>query len=248
MTAFLKIDRCQACQRDIPWEWVPPVPVGGSPLPGTGVWRSPLVGDLCSSCYQAQEAVRFEERRCQFLQTRLIALLGGPKPCREFTFERFQLGPGNELAFRAARPFNPAKENLYFWGRSQTGKTHLAYAIARACFLSGVSIEVLKAPQLVRKLRMKPPEEEQRGIDHFVQVAVLVLDDLGLGQDTAYARQVMQEVLDGRDFSDRAGLVIASRCSLRALAARFGDDAISQRLGRMCRAIEMTTARPIAQP
>src|SRR5262245_32147327 len=50
MSAFLKIDRCSACRRELPWEWVPPVTLAGRTLAGTGVWRSGLVDDRCAGC------------------------------------------------------------------------------------------------------------------------------------------------------------------------------------------------------
>jgi hypothetical protein len=60
MTAFLKIDRCRVCQKDWPWEWVPPLPLGGKPLAGTGVWRSALIDGCCVSC---TESIERERRR-----------------------------------------------------------------------------------------------------------------------------------------------------------------------------------------
>jgi DNA replication protein DnaC len=100
---------------------------------------------------------------------------------------------------------------------------------------------------LVRKLRMKTPEEEQQTIDGFIRVGVLVIDGLGVGSDTAYARQVLQEILDGRDFHDRGGLVVTSRFSLAGLGRRLTDDAIPSRLAGMCRLVEIrasTAGRP----
>jgi DNA replication protein DnaC len=53
---------------------------------------------------------------------------------------------------------------------------------------------------------------------------VLLLDDLGTGQETAYSRQILQEILDGRDFQDRPGLVVTSSYSLDGLAQKMGHD------------------------
>ena len=39
---------------------------------------------------------------------------------------------------------------------------------------------------------MKVPDQEQAAIDRFALVQVLVLDDLGMGHETAFARQVLQ--------------------------------------------------------
>jgi DNA replication protein DnaC len=239
MTAFLKLDRCKVCSREVPWEWVPPLDLCGRPLAGTGVWRSQLIDELCPACSKVIDEERTREHRRHHQRDNLIRLFGGIKPCREFTFERYQVTAGNQRAFQLARDFDPIKDNLYLWGRCGVGKTHLAYAIARGCVLSSRSVAVLKASTLTRKLRMKTPEEEQQGIDAFVRVQVLVMDDLGAGAETAYARQVLREILDARDFRDLGGLVVTSSFSLAGLAAKLTDAAIPSRLAGMCRAVEV---------
>jgi DNA replication protein DnaC len=239
MTAFLKIERCRACSAETPWEWSPPIVLGGKALAGTGVWRSPLVDGLCPRCWQAAETDRERIRQFQQQRQRLIDLLGGIKPYREFTFERFQVFAGNREAFERARRFDPLKDNLYLWGPGRFGKTHLGIGIARTCFERGGAVSLTTPLQLVRKLRMKPPEEEQRTIGDFVRADILLLDDFGMGYDTAYARLVLREILDARDFKGCGGLVVASRYRLGSPACRQNDDAIAARLAEMCRVVEI---------
>ena len=86
---------------------------------------------------------------------------------------------------------------------------------------------------------MKEPQQEQAIVDELVRVEVFVLDDLAMGADTAYSRQVLQEILDGRDFLDRAGLLITSKYSLAGLAAKLNDDSIPSRLAGMCSLVEI---------
>jgi DNA replication protein DnaC len=86
---------------------------------------------------------------------------------------------------------------------------------------------------------MKEPQEEHAAINEMVEVDVLVLDDLGSGSDTAYNRQILQEILDGRDFADRAGLVVTSKYSLSDLAAKMNDDTIPSRLAGKCQILEI---------
>jgi DNA replication protein DnaC len=238
MTAFLKIDACKTCRRSLPWEWVPAVLLNGKALAGTGVWRSQLVDGRCPACVSALETNRQKEQRERVLRSELIRLLGGEKPYREFTFERYKVAPGNQLAYECSKHFNPATDHLYLWGPCGVGKTHLAYAIARKCSEETLSVEIVPAYQLSRKVRMRDPDQEQAAIDQFVCSDALVLDDLGTGPDTPYSRQLLQEILDGRDFHDRAGLVITSKYSLSALAQKLDDDSIPSRLAGMCQVVE----------
>jgi DNA replication protein DnaC len=239
MTAFLKIDACRECHRALPWEWVPAIFLGGKPLAGTGVWRSQLSDGICAGCHAASEARRADLARSLGRRCDLVRLLGGEKPYREFTLERFEVTPGNRLGFERAREFNPAIENLYLWGPCGVGKTHLAYDMARRAFEETLSVAILSAWQLTRRVRMREPALEQGAIDELVNVEVLVLDDLGAGSDTAYARQILQEVLDGRTFADRAGLVVTGKYSLDDLAHKLGDDSIPSRLAGLCQVIEL---------
>jgi DNA replication protein DnaC len=239
MTAFLKIDRCKACHQERAWEWVATIPVDGKPLAGTGVWRSQLTGGLCPTCIAALEGNRQKEQQAQALHEALVQLLGGEKPYREFTFERYEATAGNRLAFERARQFNPSIDNLYLWGACGVGKTHLAYAVARRRFEDDRSVAILRPGQLIRKVRMKDPDAEQEAIDRLVRVRVLVLDDLASGHDTTYARQVLQEILDGRDFTDRAGLVVTGKYSLSDLAQKLNDDTVPSRLAGMCQVLEI---------
>jgi DNA replication protein DnaC len=239
MSAFLKIDQCQTCSRALPWEWVPAVLLNGRALAGTGVWRSALVEGCCAVCVAAAEAQRQKDRQAFLLRHELVSLLGGEKPYREFTFERFKVTPENGRAFEHCCQFNPAEDSLYLWGPCGVGKTHLAWAVARKCFEETLSVAILPSVQISRRVRMREPDQEQAVVDDLSRAAVLVVDDLGNGPDTAFGRQILQEVLDARDFNDRHGLVVTSQYSLDELASKLGLDAIPSRLAGLCSAIEI---------
>ncbi len=237
MTAFLKIDACNTCHRSLPWEWLPAVPLNGKALAGTGVWRSQLVDRQCPTCLATLERQRESQQRAFARRVALVQLLGGEKPYREFTFERYEVTPGNRLPYEKAKNFSPAIDNLYLWGCCGVGKTHLAYAAARHCFEQTLSVVILRPGQLSRKVRMKDPDQQQATMDECVRVDALVLDDLG--HETAYSWQILQELLDARDSNDRTGLIVTCKYSLDDLATNLADDTIPSRLAGMCQVVEI---------
>src|SRR5690242_8953143 len=105
MSAFLEIDNCDECHRSLPWEWIPAILLNGRPLAGTGVWQSQLVAGRCAACLAALEEQSREKHRIAALQQRLVQLLGGPKPYREFTLERFEIAPGTQAAVERCKHF-----------------------------------------------------------------------------------------------------------------------------------------------
>jgi DNA replication protein DnaC len=230
MDDFLKIDVCQSCKRPYPWEWTPAVLVGGKALPGTGTWRSQLLEGICPPCTSEIERRRQKHFGELMRRQNLLELLGGEKPCRDFTFDQFKVTGGNKLAFERAKSFDPDSDNLYLWGPCGVGKTHLAWATARRSFEETLSVAIVPAYQLSRRIRMRDPAQEQAAIDEFVRSEVLVLDDLGTESGSPFNRQILQEILDRRTFANLGGLVVTSKYSLDELAAKFTDDAIPSRL------------------
>jgi DNA replication protein DnaC len=86
---------------------------------------------------------------------------------------------------------------------------------------------------------MKDPEQEQEVLDRLTRADILVLDNMGSGPDSSFSRSILQEILDGRLFRDRAGLVVTSKYSINQLADKMADDTIPSRLAGMCWVIEV---------
>lgn len=232
------IESCLRCARSLRQSWIPPVNVRGKPLAGTGIWHSPLTDGICDACMESARSAEEHVRQRLRLQKRMRSILGS-RPADEFTFDRFAITPENRNGYEKAIGFDPRVRNLYLWGACGVGKTHLSYAIARRALESGLSAVVTTPPRLSRRLRMREPDEEQSILDSFIRADVLVVDELGIGHETAFLKQILQEILDGRTFDDRGGLVITSKFSLDALAEHLKEDAIPSRLAGRCIPVEV---------
>jgi DNA replication protein DnaC len=180
------------------------------------------------------------------------ALAGGePDPLalplvREMTFQTFNYRPtGPDLpdqvarklqhAFNAARNFALNPEGwLVLAGETGCGKTHLAAAVAHQQRAAGRPYLFLTVPDLLDRLRGEiSAERSGDGADYIERVQTcpfLVLDDLGVHNDTAWAQEKLFQILNHR-YNAKLPTVITIRPSEElpaAVRSRLFDDKVSQ--------------------
>jgi len=162
-------------------------------------------------------------------KTAAIASLGGLKAYNEFTLDRYD----NKAAIAKCEGF--PKVNLYIWGKSGTGKTHLATALVR----DSQWYTIVKPSHIFRQLRGKDGDQEQEVINKYAKMGILVIDDLGAEKSTEFNISMLYEIIDQRDMNYVKGLIITSNLSLGMLSEKLGDDRICSRLAGMCRVVEL---------
>lgn len=176
----------------------------------------------CPTCAERAKVKRLEAMAQRSLD---IERLGGEKAYREYTLEKYDR---KELIDACAGFPN---RNLYLWGATGVGKTHLAVALVRAA-LTGL---VIKPQQIYREMRgFKTPGEEERVLRSYINRVPLVIDEAGIGHDTEFSYTALYEVIDGRDMAGKKGLIITSNLPLDLLAQKFKDDRVTSRIAGLC--------------
>lgn len=203
-------ETCPTCRREYTW------------LDANGICQN------CNADVQAADdrAKRHEEKATAIL---------GVKGYREFTFEQFQATAENRQALEVSRRFNPDTDNLYLWGNTGSGKSHLAYAIARKFLDQGKTVQLFIPPDLMRLFRKKEAIEELEAMNRINSADVLVIDDLGVGKATEFANQILYEIVHKRIMDMKNGLVVTSNLSIKEFAAKTDDNRLPDRMLGICR-------------
>jgi DNA replication protein DnaC len=110
---------------------------------------------------------------------------------------------------------------LYVCGPCGVGKSHLAAAIANTVALSGQSVTYASVPDLLRFVRrgIANGAADER-LDALMRVDVLILDDLGAENLTAWASEQLFVLLNARYLAELA-TVLTSNDRPEALPARW---------------------------
>ena len=187
---------------------------------------------------KAQACVCTQERRKAQRRQFLLELshLEALSEFREATFASFDaLAPGVLEAYQAARDFASFPAGwLVLSGQNGCGKTHLAIAIAKQRLLKGDTVLVLVVPDLLDYLRTTfAPTAEVPYAELFGRMReadLLVLDDLGAQQNTAWANEKLFQLLNYRYNAHLPTVITTNSLDLSDLEPRIRSRVSDRRL------------------
>ena len=199
----------------------------------------------------------FEERRRMEEERRILELdrFFSLKPFGDKTFETFNPRvAGVKEAYEAARTFaEDPTGSPYRWlvlmGGTGVGKTHLAAAIAHRRLAARSSVFFAVVPDLLDHLRAAfAPSAEMPYNEMFEtvrEVEMLILDDLGSENSTAWATEKLFQIINYR-YNYRMPTVITTNSRLfehmdERIASRLSDTSLARTV-----MIEASSRRPRA--
>jgi DNA replication protein DnaC len=179
----------------------------------------PQFGKLISC--QCKEAERAAQRRQQLYALSQLEALRN-KRLSNFNFRI----PGTQAAYLAAHRFSAHPEGwLVLIGGHGCGKTHLAAAIANQCLDQGMEVLFATTADLLDHLRSTFVPSSAISYDQrFTQMRraeLLVLDDLGVEQDTPWVREKLFQLLDNRYIMRLPTVITMNWSGLQSLEERI---------------------------
>lgn len=117
-----------------------------------------------------------------------------------------------------ARDFSPQSPNLYFYGATGLGKTHLSLAIANAVIHKGFHVIYGSAQNLFTAVADERFDRAQGGDteENLLSCDLLILDDLGAEHTTQFSQSIFYNILNTRLLAHRP-MIFNSNIDLAAL-------------------------------
>ena len=132
-----------------------------------------------------------------------------------------------EGAFRLARQWAAEPDGwLVYLGANGCGKTHLAAGIARERLAAGDSVAFANVADLLDELRATFAPGATERFDHrfrrLVEAPLLVLDDLGAQQSSAWAEEKLYQLLNHRHVR-RTPTIVTTNRELKDMESRIAS-------------------------
>ncbi len=138
------------------------------------------------------------------------------------------------------------RKGLYIFGPVGTGKTHIAYAIAKEIDSRGGAVMVYSAAELLLLIREGFRDDHEEETDRDIDPSklykilnfkgILVIDDIGGEKMTEWVAETFDLIINKR-YQNAIPTIFTSNFSLGELQRRVGDR-IPSRIVEMCEIIE----------
>lgn len=170
--------------------------------------------------YEKEEA---ERKRQEFLAevSRMRSVGLQDKSLYDYTFE-------NNMGYNAAEMFKAQvyvdhweemedkAKGLLLWGDVGTGKTFIAACIANALLNKGIPVFMTNVSRIINTLTGMYSNDKNRYIDSFNNYSLLIIDDLGIERNSAFALEQVFNVIDSR-YCSKKPFIVTTNLTLEEL-------------------------------
>lgn len=151
-----------------------------------------------------------------------------------YNFDTFRTDAGNMFAYDKMKNFSHLKDNIFLNGVCGTGKTHLAGAVLKNVCGKNLRAKWENPIYLTRFVKKYFGQDEDKIVADLVSQDVLIIDDIGVGQDLSTILRLLYEICDKRKANKKNGLIITSNLSMDELGQHYKDDRVPSRIAGLC--------------
>lgn len=218
-----------------------------------------LVPRMCK-CRRAAVAEAERESKSMEKQIRLQQIFNNSlmtKEFKEMTFENWDHEVASENMFKLARKyaenFNDMKTKnigLLIYGPPGNGKTYLSGCIANYLIKKFIPVVFISAIGVLDRIKDSFGKYGDNGVQSilncFDNAELVIIDDLGTENNTAWSRATIYQIIDSR-YRKKKPVIITTNLSKEQLKKRYDEDS-NENIGRtydrianeMCTPIENT--------
>lgn len=115
---------------------------------------------------------------------------------------------------------------LIFSGKAGAGKTHLACSIAHEVINQGANVQFSTVAEVMRQIKSTFAKDadttEQEEIDHFSNIQLLILDEVGMDYGTDFNKALIFEILNNR-YENVLPTILLTNLDTKALTEYLGE-------------------------
>ncbi|MBR6793278.1 MAG: ATP-binding protein [Clostridia bacterium] len=129
-----------------------------------------------------------------------------------------------------AEQFDQQSKSLLFVGNTGLGKTYLSTAIAKKLLEQGKSVIYISAPELARRLEAARFKDEEGQLSQFIEVDMLIIDDLGTESRTPYTVGTLTDLIDQRIRLNKP-MLFSTNLNLEGIQKAYDERIVSRMVG-----------------
>ena len=197
---------------------------------------------------ELKEQLMIEQKRDDFQKKRAWKMFEESGVGKRFltasfeNYERERMPKAYDIALGYVEKFEKNDgEGLLFTGDVGTGKTHLAAAISAEIIRKySATVEFVSFTEALATMRAAFSESnnnDQILEERMRKADLLVIDDLGKENLSAFTKNVLYRVVNGR-YKDKLPLIITSNHEIESLSERL-DYGTFSRIADVCKVVEM---------
>ena len=129
-----------------------------------------------------------------------------------------------------AEHFEQGAGSILLYGKTGVGKTFLAHCIAKELIDRGINVMWFSESALIERFeenQFRTTDETRAEVQLVMDCDLLVIDDLGAGQNNSFVSSVLLRCIEERHLAGKS-TVITTNLSLEDLQARYSDRIFSR--------------------